>query len=72
MSDVLYQATKYTNTEDALLAWEEKPKKRERQKDAWKDKGQKMTKTEDQHEDKSSKPPTGRFSNFTLLTAPIN
>ena len=72
MSDVLYQATKYTNTEDALLAREEKPKKRERQKDAWKDKGQKMTKTEDQHEDKSSKPPTGRFSNFTLLTAPIN
>ena len=34
MSDVLYQATKYMNTEDALLAREEKPKKRERQKDA--------------------------------------
>ena len=34
MSDVLYQATKYMNTEDVLLAREEKPKKRERQKDA--------------------------------------
>ena len=34
MSDVLYQATKYMNTEDALLAREEKPKRRERQKDA--------------------------------------
>ena len=30
MSDVLYKATKYMNAEDALLAWEEKPKKRER------------------------------------------
>ena len=30
MSDVLYRATKYMNVEDALLALEEKPKKRER------------------------------------------
>ena len=30
MSDVLYRATKYMNAEDALLACEEKPKKRER------------------------------------------
>ena len=35
MLDVLYRATKYMNVEDALLAWEEKPKKRERQEDAW-------------------------------------
>ena len=33
MSDVLYKATKYMNTEDALLAREEKPKKRERQEE---------------------------------------
>ena len=30
MSDVLYRATKYMNAKDALLAREEKPKKRER------------------------------------------
>ena len=30
MSDVLYKANKYMNEEDALLAREEKPKKRER------------------------------------------
>ena len=30
MSDVLYRATKYMNMEDAMLAYEEKPKKRER------------------------------------------
>ena len=30
MIDVLYRATKYMNAEDALLAREEKPKKRER------------------------------------------
>ena len=34
ISDVLYRASKYINVEDALLAREEKPKKRERQKDA--------------------------------------
>ena len=33
MSDVLYRAAKYMNAEDALLAREEKPKKRERQED---------------------------------------
>ena len=33
MSYVLYRATKYINAEDALLAREEKPKKRERQED---------------------------------------
>ena len=30
MLDVFYRATKYMNSEDALLAQEEKPKKRER------------------------------------------
>ena len=34
MSDVLYRATKYMNAEDALLAREEKPKKRERQEES--------------------------------------
>ena len=34
MSDVLYKATKYMNMEDALLAHEEKPNKRERQEEA--------------------------------------
>ena len=33
MTDVLYRATKYMNAEDALLAHEEKPRKRKRQKD---------------------------------------
>ena len=47
MSDVLYRATKYMNVKDALLAQEEKPKKRERQEDARQDRGLKMTKTKD-------------------------
>ena len=33
MSEVLYCARKYMNTEDALLAREERPRKRERQED---------------------------------------
>ena len=39
MSDVLYRATKYMNVEDALLAREEKPRKRERQEDTRQDRG---------------------------------
>ena len=35
MSDVLYRATKYMNAEEALLAREENPKKREMQEDVW-------------------------------------
>ena len=34
MSDILYRATKYMNAKDALLAHEEKPKKKERQEEA--------------------------------------
>ena len=45
MSDVLYRATKYMNREDALLACEEKPKKRERQENTRQDKGQKIART---------------------------
>ena len=33
MLEVLYKATKYMNTEDALLTREEKPRKSERQED---------------------------------------
>ena len=33
MLEVLYRATKYMNAEDALLAREDRPKKRDRQED---------------------------------------
>ena len=45
MSDVLYRATKYMNVEDALLAHEERPKKKERQEDTRQDRGWKMART---------------------------
>ena len=45
MSDVLYRATKYMNAEDALLAREEKPRKRKRQEDTEQDRGRKMART---------------------------
>ena len=41
MSEVLYRATKYMNAEDALLAREDKPRKRERLEDARQDQGRK-------------------------------
>ena len=72
MSDVLYRATKYMNAEDALLAREEKPKKRERQEEAWQDRGRKMARTRDKREDRRSRPPTRRFTNFTPLNSPID
>ena len=39
MSEVLYRATKYMNAEEALLAREEKSRKRERLEDTWQDQG---------------------------------
>ena len=60
------------NAEDALLAQEERPKKRDRQEDVWQERGQKTTRTRDQRKDRRSKPPTERFTNFTPLTTPID
>ena len=45
MSEVLYRASKYMNAEDALLAREDKPKKRERQEDTRQDRGRKVART---------------------------
>ena len=72
MLDVLYRATKYMNAEDALLAQEERPKKRERQEDTWQDRGRKMARMGERRDDRRSKPPAGRFISFTSLTAPID
>ena len=72
MSEVLYRATKYMNAEDALLACEDKPKKRERQEDTRQDRGHKMARTRDRWDDRHSKPPTGRFTSFNPLIAPID
>ncbi|XP_030970660.1 uncharacterized protein LOC115991048 [Quercus lobata] len=72
MTNVLYKATKYMNAEDALLAREEKPKKRERQEDTRQDRGRKVARTGDQRDEKRPRPPTRRFTNFTPLTAPID
>ncbi|XP_030948930.1 uncharacterized protein LOC115972828 [Quercus lobata] len=72
MADVLYRATKYMNAEDALLAREEKPKKRGRQEDLRQDRGRKVARVGDQRDERRFRPPTGRFTNFTPLTAPID
>ena len=70
MSEVLYRATKYMNAEDALLAREEKPRKRERQEDTREDQGRKKARTGDRRDERRSKPLGGRFTSFTPLTAP--
>nr|POE49920.1 hypothetical protein CFP56_32871 [Quercus suber] len=72
MSEVLYRATKYMNAEDALLAREEKPRKRERQVDVSQDQGQKRPRTGDKRDERRPKPPGGRFTSFTLLNVPID
>ena len=72
MSEVLYRATKYMNAEDALLAREEKPKKRERQEDTQQDQRRKKARIGDRRDERCSKPPGGRFTSFTPLTAPID
>ena len=72
MSKVFYGATKYMNVEDALVAWEEKPRKRERQEDTQQDQGRKKARTGDQRDERRSKPLGGRFTSFTPLTALID
>ena len=72
MSEVLYRATKYMNAEDALLAQEEKPRKRERQEDTRQDQGRKKARIRDRRDERHSKPLGGRFTSFSPLTTPIN
>ena len=72
MSDVLYRVTKYMNVKDALLSQEEKPKKKERQEDTRQDRGRKMARIGDWRDDKCFKLPTGKFTSFTPVIAPID
>ena len=72
MSEVLYRATKYINVEDALLAKEEKPRKRERLEDTRQDQRQKKLRTGDKRDERRPKPPGGRFTNFTPLNVPLD
>ena len=72
MSEVLYKATKYMNTEDALSAREEKPRKRKRQDDIRQDQGRKKARTGDRWDERHPKPPGGRFTSFTPLTALVD
>ena len=69
MSKVLYRATKYMNAEDALLAREDKPRKRKKLEDARQDQGRKKPRTGDRRDERCSKPPGGRFTRFTPLNA---
>ncbi|XP_075657323.1 uncharacterized protein LOC142627360 [Castanea sativa] len=72
MSEVFYRATKYMNAEDALLAREEKPRKKGRQEDVHSDRGQKKVRAEEQRDDRRLRPLAGKFTSFTPLTAPID
>ena len=72
MSGVLYRATKYMNVEDALLAHEENPRKKERQEDTRQNRGRKIARTGDRRDERRSRPPNGKFMSFTPLTAPID
>ncbi|XP_065623514.1 uncharacterized protein LOC136064949 [Quercus suber] len=60
------------NAEDALLAWEEKPRKREQQADVQQDQGQKRPRIGDRRDEKRPKPSGGRFTSFTPQNAPID
>ena len=72
MLKVLYRAIKYMNAEDALLAREEKPRKRERLEDARQDQGQKKSRTGERRDERRPNPLGGRFTSFTALNAPLD
>ena len=60
------------NAEDALLAREEKPRKRERLEDTRQDQGQKKPRTGDRWDERRPKPPRGKFTNFTPLNTSLD
>ena len=72
MSEVFYRATKYMNTEDALSARKEKPRKRERQDDTRQDQGHKKAWMKNRRDEHRPKPLGGRFTSFTPLTALVD
>ena len=72
MSEVLYKAKKYMNAEDALLAREDKLRKRERLEDVRQDQGRKKPRMGDRRDERCSKPSGGRFTSFTPLNAPLD
>ena len=72
MLKVLYRATKYMNVEDALLAREEKPRKRERLEDTRQDQGRKKSRMGEKRDERRLKPPGGRFTRFTPLNTPLD
>ena len=72
MFEELYRATKYMNAEDALLAREEKPKKRERMEGTRQDQGRKKPRTGDRRDERRPKQSEGRFTSFTPLNAPLD
>ena len=59
MSNVLYKATKYMNVEDAPLAQERKPRKRERQEDTRQDRGERWLRLENDGKTDVPSPPLG-------------
>ena len=65
MLEVLYRATKYMNVEDALLAREEKPKKKEKEEDTQRDQGRKKARTGAERDEGRFKPLGGSFTSFT-------
>ena len=67
MADMLYKATKYMNTKDALIAQGSKLKKRERQDDPCEDKGRNFSWMNDQRDDRRPRPLSRGTVNFTLL-----
>ena len=72
MVDMLYKATKYMNAEDAMIAWGDGPKKRERQDGPCPNKGRKSARTSDRKDNRRSRPLPRRKMNFTPLNTRVD
>jgi len=72
MANMLYQATKYMNAEDAVIAKGGRPKKRETHNNPRPKWGRKVARIGDRRDERRSRPPPGRMANFTLLNVPLD
>lgn len=72
MADMLYQAMKYMNGEDAMIAKGGGLKKWKKHDNPYLDKGRKAAWTSDKRDEWRSRPLPGRMANFTLLNTLLN
>lgn len=71
-ANMLYQAMKYMNIKDAVIARGGKSKKWEKYDDPYPERGRKVARIGDRRDKRRSRPSLGKMANFTPLNTPLD